>query len=171
MRCMASRRRSRPASLATPAGPRSLAGALGLTLLLCMRLRILTCLLIAGLAGCAADRPAAPRLQPRGALAALLDPVPASLDGCVLSARTYGRPFWRAPYRECRDTLPTGWQFAEFDSDTIVTELARAWTDIGDDSAAMRAFVREAGRLTAAFGPPAECRPLRHRLPVPPCSP
>jgi hypothetical protein len=105
--------------------------------------------------GCSAERqPPSPEL--RGTFAGLVEPRPIALAECPLSRSEYTRPFWRAPYRHCRDSLADGWQFVEVDADTVVTELSREWmVPAGSERVA---WERQARRLTETFGLPVRSR-------------
>ena len=101
--------------------------------------------------GCSADRRST-GLDLRGPLAMLVERKPGSLGECELRHREYVRPFWRAPYRQCRDTLIDGSSWLEVDADSVVTEASREWSvAIGGEQAA---WDREARQLTTAFGQP-----------------
>lgn len=91
-------------------------------------------------------------LSLHGSLAPFVEGTRSSLSGCVPNNRTYNRPFWRAPYRECRDSMPAGWQFLEVDADSVVTELIRVWMVPTGQQQAF--WDREADRLSSVFGQP-----------------
>jgi hypothetical protein len=103
------------------------------------------------LAACSAPERQSP-LALKGLLRALLDRVPASLTACAPNHRTYDRPFWRAPYRDCTDSVAGGWQNFELDADSVVMDLARTWTVPPFEQRAR--WDREANRLTRLFGLP-----------------
>jgi len=122
-------------------------------------------ILLACAAACTTERPQ-PALS--GPLVAFLEHKPASLARCTPSQRQYAHPFWRAPYRDCVDSVQDGSQFAEIDADGVVVELSRGWR-VTTGPEWRRGFEREAARLSAAFG-----RPVRDAgpgAPVPPGMP
>jgi len=110
-----------------------------------------TLLVLVITAACAAPA-REPRVALKGPLRALIDSVPRSLAVCTLSNRTYVRPFWRAPYLECGDSVAAGREGFELDADSVVVSTARSWTV---PPFAQRAWWRrEVDRLTQAFGTP-----------------
>ena len=123
-----------------------------------MLIRLPVLILLACAAACASER-----LQSAlsGPLVAFLEHEPASLAPCTPNQRQYGRPFWRAPYRDCVD----GDQLAEIDADGVVVELSRRWP-VTTGPEWRHPFEREAARLSAAFG-----RPVRDAGPGVPTPP
>jgi hypothetical protein len=101
----------------------------------------------------------APRPALRGPLVPLVARAPSSLGGCDSVGRTYAVPFWRAPYRACRDTAGGRFQFLELDSDTVVTEVETSWRV----PAARRAaeFAAAEAELTRLYGPGFRCSASR----------
>jgi hypothetical protein len=108
-------------------------------------------LVLALLVGCSTHEVRAP-LGLKGPLRVLLDSVPLALDHCVESHRQYNLPFWRAPYRDCRDSLTDGSQGFEVDADSVVVSTHRSWVVLAFEQ--QPAWNREAARLTRLFGTP-----------------
>ena len=71
---------------------------------------------------------------------------------CRSTPRTYGHPFWRAPYETCYDSLYDRTQTVEYDADDVVTELVQR-LDVEPDRV-QAAWDSVAAQLTARFGPP-----------------
>ena len=101
----------------------------------------------------ACSTPERPRpLDLKGPLRELLDPAPSTLAHCTTFHREYVRPFWRAPYTSCGDSVSGGWQGVELDADSVVVETRRTRTVGPYQQRAV--WNREAGRLTDLFGDP-----------------
>jgi len=75
-----------------------------------------------------------------------------SADGCRIEHSDYIRPFWRAPYQRCIDSVPNGQQDVVLDADSVVVEAHRDW--IVPPRAQQGSWNREAARITRLFGPP-----------------
>jgi hypothetical protein len=75
-----------------------------------------------------------------------------SADGCRIERSDYIRPFWRAPYQRCMDSVPNGRQVVVLDADSVVVEAYRDW--IVPPRAQQDSWNREAARITGVFGPP-----------------
>ena len=97
--------------------------------------------------------------QLRGPLAPLVSIRPPSLDACDVKTISYVRPFWRAPYRTCRDTIGGRLEVVEVDADSLVTELVTSWDVPAADRQA--AFATETAALTERFGLPFRCAPTQ----------
>jgi hypothetical protein len=111
-------------------------------------------LLVGVLAACS-DR----GIRQPGPLVALAGPTAITPIGCRVVQRFYATPFWRAPYRECRDTTGGRQRFLELDADSILTAFAETWQVAPSDRT--RAFNAEEMRVTALFGPGFRCAPNR----------
>jgi hypothetical protein len=72
--------------------------------------------------------------------------------GCRIEHSDYIRPFWRAPYQRCIDSVPNGQQVVILDADSVVVETDRNW--IVPPRAQQGSWNREAARITGLFGPP-----------------
>ena len=88
---------------------------------------------------------------PSGPLVALVER-PTSGTACGIERAEYVRPFWRAPYQRCRDSVAGGYQSTVLDADSVVVEAHRSW--IVAPRTQPTAWDREAERLIRLFGKP-----------------
>ena len=75
---------------------------------------------------------------------------------CEVDATQYDKPFWRAPYTTCRESITSGSQTVTFDADSVVVETFAEWVVPAHQQRAQWDSV--VARLTARFGAPARTR-------------